>query len=234
MIEWPLIFLGGLLGSAHCIGMCGGFALAIGAGASRWTNNLSRQLLYSCGRVTTYSAGGAFAGYGGMRLAHACEEWVNLPAVLALVAGTLLIVQGFLSTGIWRPRAPRLQHAVCLVGSLFKSLLSAPGWTGVFLAGLFTGFLPCGLVYAYLALASSAGSVWRGAGTMALFGLGTWPMMILAGAGASLLGPIGRRRVLTVAAWCVVLTGAITLARGYGYLQTPLSETPGACPFCKH
>ncbi len=34
MIELPLVFLGGLLGSAHCIGMCGGFAVSIGIGSS--------------------------------------------------------------------------------------------------------------------------------------------------------------------------------------------------------
>src|SRR5690606_2384539 len=52
MIEWSLIFLGGLLGSAHCIGMCGGFAIAIGAGATRWSSNALRQVIYSLGRIT--------------------------------------------------------------------------------------------------------------------------------------------------------------------------------------
>lgn len=68
---------------------------------------------------------------------------------------------------------------------------------------------------------------------MALFGAGTWPMMILAGTGVSLIGPRARRRVLQVAAWCVMLTGAITLARGLGYLDLPFGEnTVKACPFC--
>jgi len=233
MIEWPLIFLGGLLGSAHCIGMCGGFAFAIGAGSTHWSANVARQIAYSLGRVTTYSVGGALAGFGGMRLAHASESWLNAPAALAVLAGVLLIAQGFLTTGLWRPRAARLQHITCLAGSMFKSLLTEPGFRGVYLAGLFTAFLPCGLVYAYLALATSSGAGWRGAAVMALFGAGTWPMMILAGTGVSLIGPRARRRVLQVAAWCVMLTGAITLARGLGYLDLPFgNDTVKACPFC--
>lgn len=232
MIEWPLIFLGGLLGSAHCIGMCGGFAMAIGAGAPSAAQNVSRQLLYSMGRVSTYATGGAFAGFGGMRLARALDGWGNVPAILAIVAGVLLIAQGIHATGLWRPRSVRLQHAVCLAGSMFKTLLTAPGWSGVFLAGVFTGFLPCGLVYAYLALATSAGDLTRGAAVMALFGLGTWPMMIVTGAGASLLGPKARRKLLFVAAWCVIATGVITVARGYGYLGVHAESAQG-CPFCE-
>ncbi|MDZ4780346.1 MAG: sulfite exporter TauE/SafE family protein [Planctomycetia bacterium] len=233
MIEWPLILLGGLLGSAHCIGMCGGFAMAIGAGANSWSQNLGRQLIYSLGRVTTYAAGGAIAGFGGMRLARAWEGWINVPAVLALVAGVLLITQGVLATGLWRPSNRHFQHLACLSGSMFRSFLSAPGWSGIFVAGLFTGFLPCGLVYAYIALATSAGDFLKGAAVMACFGLGTWPMMILTGAGASLVSVQTRRKLMFVAAWCVVATGAITIARGYGYLELPSRPAAQTCPFCR-
>lgn len=233
MIEWPLILLGGLLGSAHCIGMCGGFAMAIGAGASSWSQNLARQLVYSLGRATTYAAGGAIAGFGGMRLAEAGSGWVNVPAVLALLAGALLIAQGAIAAGLWRPSSRRFQHVACLAGSMFRSFLTAPGWRDVFIAGMFTGFLPCGLVYAYLALATSAGDLFHGAAIMACFGLGTWPMMILTGTGVSLMNPQVRRKLMVVAAWCVIATGVITLARGYGYLALPSHPAARECPFCR-
>ena len=54
MIELPLVLMSGLLGSAHCLGMCGGFALAIGGGATNVRSNLARQLVYTAGRVFTY------------------------------------------------------------------------------------------------------------------------------------------------------------------------------------
>ena len=53
MIELPLVFLGGLLGSAHCVGMCGGFALTIGLGARDVAANVCRQLVYTAGRIFT-------------------------------------------------------------------------------------------------------------------------------------------------------------------------------------
>ncbi len=77
-----------------------------------------------------------------------------------------------------------------------------------------TGLLPCGLVYGFLALACSTASLPRGAATMAAFGLGTVPLMVLTGTGASLVSMVTRRRLLRFAAWCVVLTGIVSLARG--------------------
>jgi sulfite exporter TauE/SafE len=47
MTELPLVLLGGLLGSAHCFGMCGGFAVGVGLGASGFAANLWRQLIYT-------------------------------------------------------------------------------------------------------------------------------------------------------------------------------------------
>lgn len=62
-MELSLIFLSGLLGSAHCIGMCGGFALSIGVGSKSWKNNLARQTVYTLGRAFTYAFLGALVGF---------------------------------------------------------------------------------------------------------------------------------------------------------------------------
>lgn len=70
----------------------------------------------------------------------------------------------------------------CLSGGLLGSLLRTPGWQAAFMAGLLTGFLPCGLVYAYLALATSTNDPLSGLTIMIAFGLGTMPLMILTGA----------------------------------------------------
>ena len=56
MIEWPLVVVAGLLGSSHCLGMCGPLALAVGAGTRDVRANLVRQLTYSAGRIATYAA----------------------------------------------------------------------------------------------------------------------------------------------------------------------------------
>ena len=55
MLEWPFLFLAGILGSAHCVGMCGGFVLSSGATATGPRDNLARQVSYSSVRLCTYA-----------------------------------------------------------------------------------------------------------------------------------------------------------------------------------
>ena len=249
MIELPLIFLGGLLGSAHCVGMCGGFALLVGAPARRWRVNLARQIVYSGGRIFTYCTFGAAVGYGGLRLAERWGNVVNVQAAIAIVAGILLVAQGLISTGAlhyatrvvrraWAGDGAVASHGSsgvgigCLMGGMVGAFLRDRRWSHVFLAGVFTGWLPCGLVYAYMALAASTSNLFGGMLTMAAFGLGTVPMMVLAGSGSSLFSLAGRRRLLGIAAWCVVLTGLLSIARGAGFLQLPADAPAASCPLC--
>lgn len=248
MIELPLVLVGGLLGSAHCLGMCGAFALLIGAPARSWSNNLARQVVYSAGRIFTYSALGAAVGYGVLRMADGLGRWVNVPATVAIVAGVLLVFQGLLATGVIRRGMSWLRHALsiqspssaatspglgCLVGGMVGTFLRDRRWSSVFLAGVLTGLLPCGLVYAFAALAASTSDPMLGAATMAAFGAGTVPMMVLAGTGAQLLSLAGRQKMLTIAAWCVVLTGALSIARGVSFLQVGDKPQVAGCPLCE-
>lgn len=234
MIEYPLIFLGGFLGSSHCVGMCGALAVSVGLGAQRLPGNLARQSLYTLGRVCTYSFLGAAAGFAGWRLARETALSSGVQAGLAVAAGLLLIWQGLRSAGLLPRRSiPRSTAAFCPGRGVLATFLTAPGWYSPFLAGLLTGFLPCGLVYAYLAMAATSGTVFRGATAMAIFGIGTAPLMILTGAGASLLSLATRRRVLHAAAWCVVLTGALTIQRGIIAAQgVAAGEGAARCPGC--
>lgn len=237
MIELPLVFLGGLLGSAHCVGMCGGFALTIGVGARGVRSNLARQLTYTLGRILTYSFCGVAAGYAGLWLARKAGTLVNVQAGLAILAGGFLVYQGLSALGLL-PKAMGGARgagggASCLAGTFVGPFLTAPGWTNVLLSGVLTGFLPCGLVYGFLTLASSSASIVHGLLTMAVFGAGTAPIMILTGVGGSLVSHSARRQLLRVSAVCVLLTGVISLARGVMFVQFPGSEALETCPFCR-
>ena len=233
--ELPLVFLAGVLGSAHCVGMCGGFALSIGMGASSLLSNLKRQLVYTLGRVLTYAFLGVAAGYAGFWLSRTAGTLVNVQAGLSILAGGLLAVQGLLALGILpRGLLPTVKGSgtPCLAGTFVAPFLTAPGLTNVLLAGLLTGFLPCGLVYGFLTLSSSSASVVQGLFTMVAFGAGTAPVMVLTGAGGSLLSHSARRQLLRVSAVCVLLTGLISLARGAVFLHLPGSTVVEGCPFC--
>jgi sulfite exporter TauE/SafE len=114
----------------------------------------------------------------------------------------------------------------CLMGTFAKPFLTSPHGLHILLAGVFTGFLPCGLVYGYLTLAASASNIRDGLLTMAFFGAGTTPLLILTGTGASLISHAARRRLLRISAACVALTGLISIARGVLFFHfIPAPET---------
>ena len=236
MIELPLVFLGGLLGSAHCVGMCGGFALSIGVGAKSFTANLQRQLVYTLGRVLTYSFFGVVAGYAGFWLSRRAGTLIHVQGALSILAGCVLLFQGLLALGLLPGGllgSIKLGGTPCLAGTFVGPFLTSPGLTNVLLAGVLTGFLPCGLVYGFLTLASSSASILQGLLTMCAFGAGTAPIMILTGAGGSLLSHSARRHLLRVSAVCVLLCGLVSLARGVAYVQFPVTAEAASCPFCQ-
>jgi sulfite exporter TauE/SafE len=233
MIELPFVFCAGILGAGHCLGMCGPFALAIGASSSNWPSALGRQMAYTAGRLFTYAVLGATAGYLGERAVHQLPHLVSLPAWIAVAAGLLLIFQGLASSGMLGRRALPSGTGSCLAGGLLRPFFSQPGWSGVFIAGLFTGLLPCGLLYGMLALAFSSHSIAWGAATMTAFGLGTAPPMMMAGMGGRLLGLVARRRLYAVAACGLLVAGGVSVVRGVSYLAIGGTPTAG-CPFCSH
>ncbi len=232
MIELPLLLMTGVLGSSHCLGMCGPFALTIGSGAPSWRANLLRQLVYSVGRIFTYAFLGAVAGYAASRLPTGSLGIVNIASLLAIVAGLLMLYEGMRAAGLFGRRRLGPAQGPCLGGTFLATFLSTPNLGGYLLAGVFTGFLPCGLLYAVLALAASTRDVWWGALAMAVFGLGTVPIMVLTGGAASLISLAFRRRVFQVAAWCLMLTGTVSVARGLGYVEIPGLVEPTGCPMC--
>jgi sulfite exporter TauE/SafE len=230
MIELPLIFIAGILGTAHCLGMCGPFALMIGGGSRTWSSALGRQAAYTAGRVFTYAVLGATAGYCGARLATLFPTFVNLPAALAILAGAMLVYQGLRAAG-WLPALFSKSSTPCVASGLFSQFLRQPRASGVFLAGVFTGLLPCGLLYGMLALATSTHSLPLGALTMIVFGLGTAPAMILAGLSGRIIGVATRRWLFAAAAWCLILTGIVSVARGVSFFS--ISGPPAGCPMCQ-
>ncbi|HEY4308461.1 MAG TPA: sulfite exporter TauE/SafE family protein [Pirellulales bacterium] len=232
MIELAMICLGGLLGSGHCVGMCGPIALSVAGPKPHWISNLRRQLIFSCGRIFTYAVVGAMAGYAGMRMSGRVSTLVNLQAILAVLAGVMLIGQGLVSAGFvsW-PHSKRLP--ACLAPGLLGAFLRDQRLGGTLLAGVFTGLLPCGLVYAYVALAASSGTALGGLMRMTAFGAGTVPLLVVVGASGSLLTLTTRERALRIAACFVIAMGVVSLARGAGFLSTPAGEVAAGCPMCR-
>lgn len=234
-----LVFVSGLVGSGHCLGMCGPLVVGI-SHSGRWRMVLARQAIYTAGRVFTYSVLGAIAGYGGDWLVRALPGLPQVAAWVAVGAGLLLVQQGLAAAGVWRLAWRGSPQAACLAGSFFRLLLKQEGLSGAFLAGLFTGLLPCGLLYGMLALAASTHHPWMGGAVMGVFALGGAPALALAGLSGRLASVATRRRLYAVAAWFLVVTGVVCVARGVGYLQpwagvvsSGNQTEAGRCPLCR-
>lgn len=232
---WQLVLItgSGLLGSAHCIGMCGAIAAAMSLGTNGVRGAVLRQLAWSGGRIATYSFLGVTAGSVGAKVLGVGSHAVWLQSLFAIVSGLLLCIQGLTAAGWLKRRVRRIGAGGCSAGSLFRQFFSGGSLSGAFVAGLFTGFLPCGLVYGCLLLAAGTGHPGYGLLLMFCFGLGTVPVMVLTGAGLSYATLGLRQRLLKLAAISVLLTGCLTAVRGVTFaVQNGSAAAAESCPLC--
>ncbi len=174
------LFLVGLLGGTHCVGMCGGIVGALSMGGPP---RLSLHLAYNLGRIVSYGLAGALAGTLGA-LSLTLSGQLPLRLALHVVANLMLIALGLYLFGITRALAftERLgQNLWKRIQPLSRRFLPAKTVADALPLGLLWGWLPCGLVYSALATALTAGSAGRGALLMLAFGAGTLPNLLLAG-----------------------------------------------------
>lgn len=211
-------FLVGLLGGTHCIGMCGGIVGALTASLSADVRNsrlrlFITQLAYNTGRVTSYVTAGVIAGVLGQQVS-VMELTGGFP-LGRVVAGVIMILLGFYLGGWWHA----LRWLERLGAYLWKFIeplgrrfipVRHPGQA--LLLGLVWGWLPCGMVYAALALALASGSGADGGAIMLAFGAGTLPTMLTLGVAFSSLGRWVRdERVRKLAGISVILLGLFLL-----------------------
>ena len=174
-MEWWTAFTIGLVGSLHCIGMCGPIALALPyQGRLRW-QAAGNVLLYNLGRVVTYSLLGGVIGLFGKGLFLAGfqrQASIGLGVALLLIAVFSINVESQLL------RLPVMRRLNTWVQTKLRRLLGAGGAGALFGIGLLNGLLPCGLVYVAIVGAVTTGGVPHAMAYMGLFGLGTIPLMM--------------------------------------------------------
>ena len=201
--------------SAHCVGMCGGFAAAASAGA-RSGALLLRQLLLQLGKVSSYMFLGALAGALGGAIVKSAALSVGGRAV-TVVAGLALLFAGLVLLGLLGRGDDALSRWLAPVWARVMGPLLQQRPTGFpLVVGLAMGFFPCPLVYAGVAAAAATGSPFRGALTMAGVGLGTVPALLLTAYFGSMLSAVWRKHVTHVAGVLLVAFAAFTIARGFG------------------
>ena len=165
MAYYLMLFAAGFAGSFHCIGMCGGFACALGRDPDGHAATVLRHLLYNTGRLTTYCFLGGLAGALGQVICTPQGPAVPLLSgsldsaqrILAIVAGLLMIGMALQFFGLLQGfhRLASGFGSSTFAMSL-RSLLTARGRAAPLAFGVFNGFLPCPLVYAFVAEATKA------------------------------------------------------------------------------
>jgi len=210
MIFWTAFTLG-LIGSTHCLGMCGPIALAIPMSASQRVLMTFQALKYNLGRVLTYALLGAVFGLLGMGV-----ELAGFQKSFSIFMGIFLLFAAFFSLN-WESRLANktpLSSFFHFIKKQIGKLLRNDSQQSHLLIGIFNGFLPCGMVYLAIAGAITTGSVLNGMLFMTLFGLGTLPLML----GLMLLGniikPSLKKLLRTIAPFIMVAFALLLIARG--------------------
>jgi sulfite exporter TauE/SafE len=214
-------FLLGIVGSGHCIGMCGPLVLTLGRHQARSSRYLQTRdsLLYHGGRVLTYVALAVPAGLLGQALVLQ-----GFGRALATVAGLTLLAGAAGAVGM---RLPGRLASLCAEAAA-RACAAAGSWrgshpiAGPFAAGAAHGLVPCGLVYAAITAAVAMGTAADALVLMIGFGVGTVPALIALSWSTTWLPLWLRVRLRHLTPLVLALTGALLLIRG---LAPPASVT---------
>ncbi len=230
------IFIASLLGSLHCASMCGpfaAFALMRDTRRGPWL----LQALYHGGRLLAYATLGAIAGAFGATLDFG-GSLLGIGRIAGVATGVLLVALGarriLAILGLRVPTFPGANRVGRLVGRMQQSAMRGEPVARSLGTGICTALLPCGWLYAFVAMAAGSGRATSGVLLMLVFWAGTVP--ILAGIGTSvreILARTGRAlqvatAVLVMALGFVSIVGRwnIAVAQVTGAPQVKVAELP--------
>ena len=215
MLEIWLAFSTGLIGSTHCLGMCGGIVASL-ALANRRENPRSRlltQVMYNLGRILTYTLLGVIAGLIGPALDLLSLRSVSL---WFFVGANLFVILVGLSSAFrlkWLSISSLESSAgKFLAGPLRRTAASSSPFAA-FPLGLLLGFIPCGLVYGPLAIAGGSGSPLLGGAIMAALGVGPLLLMLVFGAASSTISGVMRDNLYRLTGVLMMFMGGAGLWR---------------------
>ena len=226
-----IAFLGSF---GHCIGMCGGIVIAYSSTKIDAQDNKSKQalshLLYSAGRITTYTILGAMFGFlGGVVMFNNLTN-----GSLLILAGLFMVLAGLSLSGKIK-FLTLIEHSLSSSSwykDIFRQLLQTKSLFSFFALGMLNGLLPCGLVYFFAVTAASTGSALSGALVMLIFGLSTIPALFSLGFFVGLYKNGKLRTVMIkIAAISVMLFGLYTIYQGYQYIRYPQKTISQCCEF---
>lgn len=222
----------GLIGSLHCIGMCGPLALSLPVQHDNVYQKVTGALLYNLGRVTTYASAGFIFGFIGKRFSFVgAQNWVSISIGL-LILIYIIIPKDYSGN---TKAAGLLNGFFLALRAQLGKLFSVKTKRALYVIGLLNGLLPCGMVYLAIASAIATGSPFKGALFMGLFGLGTLPAMFSITVLGNFINQNIRLRLRKAVPAFLLIMSMLLILRGMSlgvpYLS-PKLETKGAVHSC--
>jgi len=178
-------FVFGLMGSAHCLGMCGGIMSTLSLAGHGNHSNIGPLLSYNTGRIFSYTVAGLIVASAGSLLS---DKLLAIADIMRVVASFILILMAFYIANWWKGLV-YIENAGRYLWRYLQPfasrLMPVRNSSQALMLGIIWGWLPCGLVYSVLIWALSVAHPLQGAAIMLFFGLGTLPAMLLTGVLAS-------------------------------------------------
>ncbi|MDY8134935.1 sulfite exporter TauE/SafE family protein [Aquimarina sp. 2201CG5-10] len=206
-------FILGILGSFHCVGMCGPIAFMLPLDRTNATKKIFQIFLYHFGRLFAYALIGLFFGLVGESL-----NIFGLQQGLSIAIGFLMIIIALTPSliltkyTIFKPLYRLISQVKNTLGASFKKKTSDTFLT----IGFLNGFLPCGLVYMAVFGAIASGHLFKSSLYMILFGLGTIPLMTTAVYIGNFLNIKARKHIQKVIPVFIIIIGLLFIVRGLG------------------
>lgn len=221
MLWSALIF--GLLGSFHCVGMCGPIAFMLPVDRSNSFRKVSQIFIYHFGRLLAYSLIGLFFGLVGKSLyIFGIQQQLSIAIGALMILVVLIPTQTFNKYNFSKPIYKLISKVKSSLGKALKKKTPDTFLT----IGFLNGFLPCGLVYMAVFASMTMQNAFQGSLYMALFGLGTIPLMTTAIYLGKFLNTSIKQRIQKAVPVFVVIIGVLFILRGLGLGIPYVSPAP--------
>ncbi|MCA0153460.1 sulfite exporter TauE/SafE family protein [Winogradskyella vincentii] len=213
----------GLLGSLHCVGMCGPIAFMLPVDRSNSFRKVGQISLYHLGRLLAYSIIGLVFGLVGKSLyIFGIQQQLSIAIGILMIVVVLIPYKTFNKYNLSKP----LHRAISKVKSNLGQALKKKSPDTLLTIGFLNGFLPCGLVYMAVFGSIATGSLLEGGLYMVLFGIGTIPLMTTAIYLGKFLNSTVKQRIQKAIPVFVVIIGVLFILRGLGLGIPYVSPSP--------
>lgn len=206
-------FVLGLLGSFHCIGMCGAIAFMLPVDRYNSVKKATQIGLYHFGRLFAYGLIGVVFGILGKGFyAFGFQQQLSIIVGVLMILFVVIPRQSLNKFKFSKPIYNVISKVKLALGNALKKKSNDTFLT----IGFLNGFLPCGLVYMAVFATITVGSAFNGALYMAVFGLGTIPLMTATIYFSNLIKGRMRQKIQKIIPVFVVLIGVLFILRGLG------------------